>query len=151
MHSMAPSPCFFIISRARSIRYLRSRSQLTRCCQSMPAMPKFAPIKSSRRFIADAFSRAPDRKQVDPSVSWGVSTRAQMRSAPLTAGIGLQSRRFDAGNGAGFVLVGGVAGNPDRADDVAGGIADQDAAGIGDDAAAARGVKRIEELRRVGG
>src|SRR5579863_7600739 len=47
MHSMAPRPCFFIIARARSVRYLRSRSQLTRCCQSMPAMPKFAPIRLS--------------------------------------------------------------------------------------------------------
>src|SRR6516225_4244287 len=42
MHSMAPRPCFFICSRARSVRYFFIRSQLTRCCQSNPAMPKFA-------------------------------------------------------------------------------------------------------------
>ena len=42
MHSSAPRPCFFIIFRARSMRYSRSRSQLTRCCQSIPTMPKFA-------------------------------------------------------------------------------------------------------------
>src|SRR5580698_3693576 len=47
MQSTAPSPCFFIISRARSVRYLRRRSQLTRCCQSTPAMPKFAPMALS--------------------------------------------------------------------------------------------------------
>src|SRR5580700_11042607 len=47
MQSTAPRPCFFIISRARSVRYLRSRSQLTRCCQSTPAMPKFAPMALS--------------------------------------------------------------------------------------------------------
>src|SRR6516225_9338095 len=42
MHSMAPRPCFFMRSRARSVRYFFIRSQLTRCCQSNPAMPKFA-------------------------------------------------------------------------------------------------------------
>src|ERR1700685_1391767 len=47
MHSSAPTPCFFIISRARWVRYVRSRSQLTRCCQSSPAMPKFAPMALS--------------------------------------------------------------------------------------------------------
>src|SRR5262245_22845735 len=39
---MAPRPCFFMRSRARSVRYFFIRSQLTRCCQSNPAMPKFA-------------------------------------------------------------------------------------------------------------
>src|SRR6516164_1781626 len=42
MHSMAPRPCFFMCSRARSVRYFFIRSQLTRCCQSNPAMPKSA-------------------------------------------------------------------------------------------------------------
>src|SRR5262245_39913097 len=51
MQSKAPRPCFFIISRARSMRYSRSRFQLTRCCQSMPAMPKFAPMLSSQRAL----------------------------------------------------------------------------------------------------
>src|SRR6476661_998485 len=48
MHSTAPRPCFFIIVRARSMRYSRMRSQLTRCCQSRPTVPKFAvPMASS--------------------------------------------------------------------------------------------------------
>src|SRR5882762_11201173 len=59
MHSRAPRPCFFIISRARSVRYLRSRSQLTRCCQSKPAMPKFAPMKSSPTGGGLAMTRTP--------------------------------------------------------------------------------------------
>src|SRR5262245_29519162 len=42
MSSIAPRPCAFIRSRARSSRYLRSRSQLTRCCQSTPTVPKLA-------------------------------------------------------------------------------------------------------------
>src|SRR5438132_5644919 len=50
MHSMAPRPCFFMCSRARSVRYFFNRSQLMRCCQSNPAMPKFAvPMDPSRR------------------------------------------------------------------------------------------------------
>src|SRR5262245_48782240 len=44
MHSIAPSPWAFMRSRARSRRYFRMRSQLTRCCQSRPAIPKLAPI-----------------------------------------------------------------------------------------------------------
>src|SRR5713101_2924431 len=48
MRSSAPSPCAFIRSRARSSRYLRSRSQLTRCCQSTPTVPKFAMALLSR-------------------------------------------------------------------------------------------------------
>jgi ABC-type spermidine/putrescine transport system permease subunit II len=39
----------FIIVRARSMRYSRSRSQLTRCCQSRPVMPKFAPMSRPSR------------------------------------------------------------------------------------------------------
>src|SRR6266852_44089 len=73
------------------------------------------------------------------------------RSALLAAWIGLQSGRLDAGDRAGLVLVGGVAGNTDRPDDVAAGIADQHAARIGDHAPAARRIERVEELRRVGG
>src|SRR5262249_17890621 len=42
MRSSAPRLWAFIRSRARSSRYLRSRSQLTRCCQSTPTVPKFA-------------------------------------------------------------------------------------------------------------
>src|SRR6188768_1544078 len=44
MQSMAPRPWAFMRSRARSVRYFRRRSQLTRCCQSSPAIPKFAPM-----------------------------------------------------------------------------------------------------------
>src|SRR5580698_562164 len=39
---MAPRPCAFIFSRARSSRYLRNRSQLMRSCQSNPTEPTFA-------------------------------------------------------------------------------------------------------------
>src|ERR1051326_1069428 len=63
--------------------------------------------------------------------------------------IGLQPGRFDAGDGAHFVLVGGVAGNAAGADDVAVGIADQHAARIADHAAAARRRQHGEELRRL--
>src|SRR5215831_4252722 len=42
MSSIAPSPAAFMRARARSRRYLRSRSQLMRCCQSSPTMPAFA-------------------------------------------------------------------------------------------------------------
>src|SRR5262249_50096481 len=56
-----------------------------------------------------------------------------------------------AGDGAGFVLVRGVAGDAGRADDVALGIADEHAARIGHEPAAAGGGERGEELRRVGG
>src|ERR1700730_5207949 len=72
-------------------------------------------------------------------------------SALLPARIGLQSRRLDAGDRAGLILVGGVAGNPDCPDDVAAGVADQHAARIGDHAPAARRIEGVEELRRVGG
>ena len=46
-------------SRARSVRYFRSRSQLTRCCQSSPAIPKLAPMcaVSPRKVIDGAIER----------------------------------------------------------------------------------------------
>src|SRR5712691_4960171 len=71
-------------------------------------------------------------------------------SALLPARIGLQSGGLDAGDRAGLILVGGVAGNPDGPDDVAAGVADQHAARIGDHAPAARRIECIEELRRIG-
>src|SRR5712692_4665716 len=46
MRSIAPRLWAFMRSRARSSRYFRRRSQLIRCCQSTPAMPKF-PMRSS--------------------------------------------------------------------------------------------------------
>src|SRR5262249_15183431 len=49
MHSMAPRPCFFMRSRARSVRYFFNRSQLTRCCQSNPGEPKFGGSKGPSR------------------------------------------------------------------------------------------------------
>src|SRR5215510_9754634 len=67
------------------------------------------------------------------------------------ARIGLQAGGLDPGDGAGFVLVRRVAGNAGRADDVAIGIADENAARIGNQPAAAGGGQRGEELRRVGG
>ena len=52
--SSAPRLCAFMRSRARSSRYLRSRSQFTRCCQSTPTVPKFAMavLSSGRRISA---------------------------------------------------------------------------------------------------
>src|SRR3979490_3505771 len=67
------------------------------------------------------------------------------------AGIGFESRCFYTRDGAGLVLVGGVARDADGADDVAAGVADQHAARIGDDAPAARRRPHGEELRRAGG
>src|SRR5215210_6976323 len=54
MHSIAPRPCAFMRSRARSNRYFRIRSQLTRCCQSSPAIPKLAPMFTPR-VVRDVF------------------------------------------------------------------------------------------------
>src|SRR3989337_682024 len=42
MRRSAPRLGAFIRSRARSSRYVRSRSQLMRCCQSTPTVPKLA-------------------------------------------------------------------------------------------------------------
>src|ERR1019366_10628610 len=51
MSSIAPSPWAFIRSRARSSRYLRSRSKFTRSCQSIPTMPTFAIFVSSSEVL----------------------------------------------------------------------------------------------------
>src|SRR5262245_1232407 len=78
-------------------------------------------------------------------------SKTLLRSLSLRAArIGLEAGSLDAGERAELVVVGRIAGNADRADDVATGIADQYAARIGDDAAAARGRQHVEELRRVG-
>ena len=87
----------------------------------------------------------------------GQATRVRKVAAPRSfrvflaaAGIGLEPRRLDAGDGADLVVVGGVARDADRADDVAVGIADQHAGGIADHAALAHRRQHGEELRRVG-
>src|SRR5258708_27991648 len=69
----------------------------------------------------------------------------------LPARIALQSSGLDAGDRAGLILVGRVARNPDRPDDVAAVVADQHAARIGDHTPAARRIECIEELGRIGG
>src|ERR1700689_1860668 len=51
--SIAPRPWAFMRSRARSRRYLRIRSQLTRCCQSNPTLPKFAMSQFSEKTSAN--------------------------------------------------------------------------------------------------
>src|SRR5262249_33922306 len=77
------------------------------------------------------------------------ATAATLRLA--AARIGLETRRLDAGDRTGLVLVGRVAGNADRPDDVAARVADEHAARIGNEPATAGGRQRREELRRVGG
>src|SRR5215470_12290792 len=84
------------------------------------------------------------------TASWNPSVRKDAaRSGLGAARIRLETGRLDAGERAELVVVGGVAGNTDRADDVAAGVADQHTAWIGDDAPAARGGQHVEELRRV--
>src|SRR5262249_24336246 len=195
MHNMAPRPCFFMRSRARSVRYFFIRSQLTRCCQSNPAMPKFAvPMispelkprgpavdeNSSRLFpIAEdhiaasppaigepaaaedravvtsmrcnqpacsPFDRTPEVEGPDITLRPTPSVR---RSARVLSRIGFEPRRLDAGDGAGLVAVGRIAGNADRADDVARRGSDQHAAGIGDHAPFAGSREHGEELRSL--
>src|SRR6516225_4244284 len=163
MHSMAPRPCFFICSRARSVRYFFIRSQLTRCCQSNPAMPKFAvpmvspelkprgsavdekfqPAVPYRRgpycskSLRDRGARGGRRPTVvtlircdQPACSPFEGTLkveelettlrpkpSLSRSARVLPRIGFEPGRFDAGDGAGLVALGRVAGYADRADD----------------------------------
>src|SRR5882757_3135056 len=52
------------------------------------------------------------------------------KPSPILPGVALEAGGLDAGERAGFVLVGGVAGNADGADDVARRVSDQHAAGI---------------------
>src|SRR5215472_6259956 len=196
MHSMAPRPCSFMCSRARSVRYFFIRSQLTRCCQSNPAMPKFAvpmvsPELKPRGFAVDENSSrlipiAEDHIAASPSAigepaaAEGRTVVTLMRcdqpacspfegtlkvreleltlrptpplswSARVLPRIGFEPGRLDAGDGAGLVAVGRVAGYADRADDVAGRGSDQHAAGIGDHASLAGGRQHGEELRGLG-
>src|SRR5215468_331829 len=192
MHNMAPRPCFFMRSRARSVRYFFIRSQLTRCCQSNPAMPKFAvpmvspELKPRGPAVDENSSRlfpiAEDHIAASPSAIGAPAAERQMqlircdqparspfdrtpkvegpditlrpkpslrRSARVLSRIGFEPRRLDTGDGAGLVAVGRIAGNADRADDVARRGSDQHAAGIGDHAALAGGRQHGEELRRL--
>src|SRR5262249_6849311 len=73
-------------------------------------------------------------------------SRAKLSVLPR---IGLEPSRLDAGDRAGLVAVGRVAGDADRADGVAGCGSDQYAAGIGDHATAAGRRQHGEELRRL--
>src|SRR5258707_14699239 len=72
------------------------------------------------------------------------------RSARVLSGDRLAPRRLDAVDGAGLVAIGGIAGNADRPDDVAGCASDQHAARIGHHASAAGRRQHREELRRLG-
>src|SRR6266702_701321 len=65
-------------------------------------------------------------------------------------GVRLEPSCLNAGDGAGLVAIGGIAGNADCPDDVAGGASDQHAAGIGHHASAAGRRQHREELRRLG-
>src|SRR5258707_8565006 len=116
MQSTAPSPCFFIISRARSVRYLRMRSQLTRCCQSKPAMPKFAPINALPSFSACAPHSA--AQLLAGRLLPGQSTALRMtcsRSGRLFAGIGRKTGGLNARDGTYLIVIGGGAGEDDPA------------------------------------
>src|SRR5438067_3592986 len=146
MHRMAPSPCAFMRSRARSSRYLRMRSQLTRCCQSRPPMPKFAPMNvspglprvSPRWRHRAASSRLPARRSIERTV--------HAASGRIGARVGLEVGGLDAGDGAFLVVVGGIAGDADCAKNVAGRVADQDTAGHRDEASFTHRSERGEEL-----
>src|SRR5215217_872528 len=70
---------------------------------------------------------------------------------PSAARVRLQPRGLDPGDGADFVLVGGVAGNADRADDIAAGVPDEHAARNRHQTALAHHRERPEELRVLGG
>src|SRR5207302_6010713 len=63
------------------------------------------------------------------------------------ASIGAKAGTLDAVHGAGLVLVRSVAADPDRADDLARGVADQHAAGHRHDAAARGRHQRLQEYR----
>src|SRR5438132_14385258 len=148
MHSTAPSPCFFIISRARSVRYLRMRSQLTRCCQSKPAMPKFAPINALPSFSACAPLSA--AQLLAGRLLPGQSTALRMsctRSGRLFAGIGCEAGGLDAGDGTYLIVIGGVARDADRADHVAILVADQAAGRARHQPPATHGGERRVECR----
>src|SRR5258708_8271446 len=137
MHSMAPRPCFFMCSRARSVRYFFNRSQLMRCCQSNPAMPKFAVPMVSPELKPRGIAVGENPSRVAPccrnnmfgegTISFPDSrcdrtlrgrSRPHPRSARVLAGIGLEASRLDPGDRAGLVALGCVAGNADGADDV---------------------------------
>src|ERR1044071_7645196 len=66
------------------------------------------------------------------------------------AGIGCQAGALDAVHGADLVLVRGVAADPDGTDDLAAGVANQDAARHRHDPSARGGHQRLQE-NRVGG
>src|SRR5882724_12989869 len=151
MQSTAPSPCFFIISRARSVRYLRMRSQLTRCCQSKPAMPKFAPINALPSFGACAPHRLAQllAGRLLPCQSTALRMTC-IRSGRFLAGIGREAGGLNARDGTYLIVIGGVARDTDRADHVAILVADQDARRARHQPPVAHRGERREECRLLG-
>src|ERR1700761_5924963 len=81
MHNSAPSLCFFIIARARSMRYSRRRSQLTRCCQSRPTVPKLAvPMKASTpRLTPNLCPKMRSRARQSNAAAWIIPNRSSPR------------------------------------------------------------------------
>src|SRR5262245_34767878 len=91
MHSMAPRPCFFMRSRARSVRYFFKRSQLTRCCQTNPAMPKFAVPMVSHELKERDFSADENASRLFPIAEDHIAASPSAIEAPITQG---QQLRF---------------------------------------------------------
>ena len=60
--------------------------------------------------------------------------------------VGRQSHSLDSGNGAGFVIIGGIAGNPHGTDNCPGPVADQHAAGYGYQIAIRQHIHRLNEM-----
>src|SRR6516164_3577464 len=86
------------------------------------------------------------------TASWqpSLQTKNTRRRQSVCTRIGFQSRRLDAGNRAHLVFVRSVARNAAGADDIAGAVAYQDAARIGDHATMACRRQHREKLRRLG-
>src|ERR1700730_18728109 len=101
-----------------------------RCCQSNPAMPKFAPIT-----LFPSMLRGRPRQ-------WNAWKNSKPHSGRVDARIGLETGRRDAGERALFVIIRGVARNADRPDDVAVRIANENAARHRHESAVARGCER---------
>src|SRR6266404_2458684 len=105
MQSMAPRPCFFMCSRARSVRYFFNRSQLMRCCQSNPAMPKFAvpmvspELKPRGTAVGENSSRpipvAEDNSAPNPSGQLASCPGSALRPAASIPAIAQASSRSD--------------------------------------------------------
>jgi sulfur-carrier protein len=100
------------------------------------------------RHLEDGAAVAIDGQIVQDALFEPIGPTSEVFVLPKIAG-----GQSEAGEGAGFVLVRDVAGDPDGADHRAGGVADQHPAGHGHHAAVGHGVERREErvlLRIVG-